>query len=336
MNKTLERSRKARVSDELRKEFRFDVLQGLRARQKSLPCKYLYDEIGSDLFEQITELDEYYPTRTECSIMDRHAGEMARVLGERALLIEYGSGSSTKTRMILDHLREPAGYVPIDVAREHLSNSAAALADDYPALEVLPLCADFSRPVHLPKCRETAARRVVYFPGSTLGNFTPPSAIALLRQTAELCGPGGALLLGTDLRKDPAVIEAAYNDQRGVTAAFSHNILARINRELRGEIIVEQFTHRAFYNAVEGRVEIYLVSQCDQRARIGDVEIFFARGEAIHTEYSYKFDLSELRKLASAGGFHLDRVWTDDRNYFGVSYLTVKRAAESTSAQAAH
>src|SRR4051794_8346612 len=184
-------------------QFHADVLRGLRAPEKELPCKYFYDEVGSALFEQITELDEYYPTRTELGIMERHASEMAGMLGPRCLLIEYGSGSSLKTRQLLDWLRHPAGYVPIDVSGEHLRRSAQALGEEYPDIEVLPLCADFTRPMILPACRNVAARRVVYFPGSTLGNFTPESALALLRQTAALCGRGGGLLLGVDLRKDP-------------------------------------------------------------------------------------------------------------------------------------
>jgi dimethylhistidine N-methyltransferase len=310
------------------RQFRADVLRGLRAPQKALPCKYFYDEAGSALFEQITELEEYYPTRTELGIMERHAAEMAGLLGSRCLLIEYGSGSSLKTRHLLDRLRDPAGYVPIDVSGEHLRRSAHELDEEYPDLEVLPLCADFTRPLGLPACRKAADRRVVYFPGSTLGNFTPEAALALLRQTAGLCGRGGGLLLGIDLQKDPRVVEAAYNDRRGVTAAFNHNILVRINRELGADFDVEQFAHRAFYNGARGRIEMHLVSRRDQVVRVDGVPFFFAAGESIHTENSHKYSLPALTDLAGGGGFVAERFWTDERQYFGVAYLTSRHLGE--------
>ena len=310
-------------------EFRADVLRGLRARCKELPCKYFYDEAGSELFERITELDEYYPTRTELAIMERHAPEMANLLGRHCLLIEYGSGSSTKTRLLLNQLRDPAGYVPVDVSAEHLSRSAQALAEDYPEVEVYPHCADFTVPLELPVLRRFVARRVVYFPGSTIGNFRPEDAAALLRKTAVLCGTGGALLLGVDLQKDPAILEAAYNDRLGVTAAFNRNILVRINRELHADFVVGQFAHRALYNAAEGRIEMHLVSRRTQRIHIGDAEIFFAAGEPIRTEYSHKYSLKGIGALAAQGGFEVQNVCTDERKYFGVLYLTVAKSETS-------
>ena len=315
-----------RVFKAATKQFRADVLRGLGAPRKELPCKYFYDEVGSELFEQITELEEYYPTRTELGIMERHSGEMAGLLGSRCLLIEYGSGSSIKTRLLLDHLREPAGYVPIDVSGEYLHRSARALGKEYPDIKVLPLCADFTRPLALPACRKAAARRVVYFPGSTLGNFAPEAALALLRQTAILCGRDGGLLLGIDLQKDPRVIEAAYNDRRGVTASFNRNILVRINRELGADFDIEQFAHRAFYNAAQKRIEMHLVSRRDQVVRVGGVPFVFATGESIHTENSCKYSLPALADLAGAGGFALERVWTDERQYFSVAYLTLRHS----------
>jgi dimethylhistidine N-methyltransferase len=322
---TIQQLPPANVFKSASKQFRADVLRGLGAPEKELPCKYLYDEVGSALFELITELDEYYPTRTEIGIMEQHAREMAGLLGPRCLLIEYGSGSSVKTRRLLDQLRDPAGYVPIDVSGEYLRRSAHALGEEYPEIEVLPLCADFTRPLVLPVCRKTAARRVVYFPGSTLGNFSLKAALALLRQTVGLCGRDGGILLGIDLRKDPRVIEAAYNDRRGVTAAFNRNILVRINRELDADFEVEQFVHRAFYNAARGRIEMHLVSRRDQIVRVGEVPFFFAAGETIHTENSHKYSLRALNDLAEAGGFVAERVWTDDRQYFSVAYLTPRR-----------
>jgi dimethylhistidine N-methyltransferase len=309
-------------------QFRADVLRGLRSSTKELPCKYFYDEAGSKLFEQITELEEYYPTRTERAIMERHAPEMAGLLGSRCLLIEYGSGSSTKTRLLLDHLQRPAGYVPIDVSAKHLLHSARALAADYPHLEVIPLCADFTRPLTLPAPRNPVARRVVYFPGSTIGNLTPDEAIALFRQTASLCGPGGGLLLGADLQKNPRVIEAAYNDTQGVTAAFNRNILVRINRDLGADFDIEQFSHLASYDAVKGRIEMHLVSCRAQTVQVGGVPFSFATGESIHTENSYKYTVRGLTDLAVAGGFAVERVWTDERQYFSVSYFTVASAGK--------
>jgi dimethylhistidine N-methyltransferase len=304
-------------------EFRADVLRGLGAPAKELPCKYFYDQAGSALFERITELEEYYPTRTELAIMRRHVAEMAGLLGPRCLLVEYGSGSSTKTRLLLDRLLDPAGYVPIDVSGDHLLRSARSIADAYPGLEVLPLCADFTRPVVLPEPRLRPARRVAYFPGSTIGNFTPEESVVLLRQTAALCGSGGGFLLGADLRKDRRVVEGAYNDRLGVTAAFNLNLLARINRELGANFAPDQFRHHAFYNAAEGRIEMHLVSRYAQRVRVAGVEFTFAAGESIRTEYSYKYRLRDLHDLAAAAGFEVERFWTDEREYFSVHYLTV-------------
>jgi L-histidine Nalpha-methyltransferase len=307
------------VVDPCVRRFRADVLRGLRAPVKSLPCKYFYDRAGSELFEQITQLDEYYLTRTERAIMARHAAEMAALLGRRCLLIEYGSGSSVKTRLLLDHLEEPAGYVPIDVSADQLHRSADALAAEYPAIEVLPLGADFTRALTLPTPRRSPARQVVYFPGSTIGNFAPPDAIRLLRRTARRCD---AVLLGADLRKDAATIEAAYNDARGVTAAFNRNLLVRINRELGADFDLEQFAHCAFFNTAEGRIEMHLVSQRDQTVRLGRDAFFFGAGESIHTENSYKYTPAELRTLAATAGFTIAGAWTDDVTPFSVLYLT--------------
>jgi dimethylhistidine N-methyltransferase len=295
----------------------------LRAPQKSLPCKYFYDDAGSQLFDRITELEEYYPTRTEWAILERHAAEMAGLLGCRCLLVEYGSGNGSKTRLLLNHLRDPAGYVPVDVSGRHLHRSAQRLAADYPAVEVLPLCGDFTGPLRLPVPRSPAARRVVWFPGSTIGNFTPDEAVTLLLRTARLCGRGGALLLGADLRKDPQVIEAAYNDRQGVTAAFNLNLLCRMNRELGADFVLDEFEHRAFYSAADGRIEMHLVSRRDQHVHIGGESFVFTAGESIHTENSYKYSLSDLRDLARAGGFEPQLVWTDEAEFFSVSYMTV-------------
>jgi dimethylhistidine N-methyltransferase len=304
--------------------FRADVLRGLRRPAKELPCKYFYDEEGSRLFEQICELEEYYLTRTELAIMHRHAGEMADRLGPDCLLVEYGSGSSLKTRLLLDRLPAVAAYVPLDVSCEHLLRSARRLAARYPGLEVLPLCADFTADFSLPAPARPPARRVVYFPGSTLGNFGPPAADALLARIAAVCGPGGALLLGIDLKKDVRVLEPAYNDARGVTAAFNLNLLARINRELGADFDLGGFRHHAPYNRRLGCIEMYLVSLRRQEVRLGGEIISFAEGESILTERSFKYDLDEFRARAPRGGLRVEAVWADARKYFAVLYLTVR------------
>jgi len=307
------------------RRFHADVLRGLRCPQKELPCKYFYDETGSDLFERITQLDEYYPTRTELGIMRQQAHAMAELMGPECLLIEYGSGSSTKTRLLLDHLWEPAGYVPVDISSRYLRRSARKLAEEYPALAVTPLCADFTLPLRLPNSRNGSARRVVYFPGSTIGNLSSDQAIVLLRQTGALVGPGGGLLIGADLQKDPHVIEAAYNDSQGVTAAFNRNLLVRINRELGGDFAVDDFAHHAFYDAAAGRIEMHLLSRRRQCATIGEAEFYFASRESIRTEYSHKYTIPMLRGMAAAAGFSVQRIWTDDRDYFSVSFLAASQ-----------
>lgn len=301
-------------------QFRADVLAGLSRPQKRLPSKYFYDAAGSQLFDRITELAEYYPTRTELAIMRRHAAAMAARCGPRCLLVELGAGSLVKVRLLLDELDRPAGYVPVDVSGEHLRGAANELAADYPALAVHPVVADFTRPFELPPV--PAARRVVYFPGSTIGNFDPAEADELLARVARLVGPGGGLLLGIDLRKDPAVLEPAYNDARGVTAAFNRNLLVRINRELGADFDPPAFRHRAFYNRERSRIEMHLVSATEQRAQVGDATFAFRAGESIHTENSYKYDLTELARRAAACGLRADETWTDPQGYFAVLYLT--------------
>jgi L-histidine Nalpha-methyltransferase len=306
-----------------RERFLADVLAGLSAGRKTLPCKYFYDERGSALFERICELDEYYPTRTELGILRRHVGAMAAALGPRCLIVEYGSGSSTKTRLLLERLDDPAAYVPVDISREHLLRSAAALAARYPRLRVIPVCADFTRPFGLPGVRG-ALRRVAYFPGSTIGNFAPADARSFLAHVARQCGSGGALLIGVDLRKSRAILEPAYDDARGVTAEFNRNLLRRINSELGADFDPSAFDHRAFWNTDEGRVEMHLVSRREQQVRLAGRPFRFARGETIHTENSYKYDLAGFAALASAAGFEVERVWTDDAPLFSVQLLRAR------------
>lgn len=303
--------------------FRDEVLGGLRKPQKELPSKFLYDERGSQLFEQISALDEYYLTRTELGIMRDHAGEMATLLGPQCLLVEYGSGSSTKTRLLLNHLLQPAAYVPIDISKEHLIQAATALATEYPDLEVLPVCADYTTNFALPTPSRPAARRVVYYPGSTIGNFDREPAVRFLEHIAHVCGQGGGLLIGVDLSKDPVKLHHAYNDWEGVTAAFNLNLLARINRELGADFPLDRFRHYAFYNPREGRVEMHLVSVANQTVHIGDAAFSFEIGESIWTESSYKYRLAEFARMAGAAGFAVKQVWTDPQELFSVQYLTV-------------
>jgi dimethylhistidine N-methyltransferase len=298
-----------------------DVMEGLSRPRKALSPKYFYDERGSALFEAICELPEYYPTRTEMAIMRAHAGEMAQRLGPDCLLIEYGSGSGRKTRVLIAALA-PVAYMPIDIAREQLTRSAAELERDFPGLQVLAVCADYSRPLVLPAAEGAPARRrVVYFPGSTIGNFALPEARGFLREARATVGPGGAMLVGVDLKKDEALLNAAYNDAQGVTAAFNLNLLARINRELGADFDPQAFHHRAFYNEALSRIEMHLVSTKRQTVAIAGHRFEFAAGETIHTENSCKYSVDEFRALARSAGFAPEYCWTDPGNLFAVHYL---------------
>lgn len=300
-----------------------DVVSGLSTRPRSLPCKYFYDERGAQLFDEICQLDEYYVTRTELAIMRRYAHEMAEQIGEGVMLVEYGSGASTKTRLLLEALVDPVAYVPVDISREQLEATSDRLADQFPGVEILPVCADFTDKFSLPTATREPTHDAVYFPGSTIGNFRPHEAEAMLRRIVDLCGCGGGLLIGVDLQKETHVLESAYNDSEGVTAAFNLNLLDRINRELEGEIDVEQFEHHARYNETECRVELSLVSQRDQTVRVGDEEFAFAEGESIHTEYSHKYTIESFAELAAKAGLTLRKAWTDERERFAVLHLAI-------------
>lgn len=309
-------------------DFRADVLQGLQASPKSLPCKYFYDARGSQLFDQICELSEYYPTRTERSILCQHGAAMAQAVGPEALLIEYGSGSSSKTTILLDALIEancePAAYIPIDISRQHLLQSAERLAERYAPMAVWPVCADYTLPFTLPEAAQNFARRVVYFPGSTIGNFSPDEARIFLRHMAEVCGADGGLLIGVDLKKDTKVLHRAYNDAQGVTAAFNLNLLHRINHEFRAQWPVENFQHVAVYNSDLGRIEMHLESLCEQTLSLGSARIQFKAGERIHTENSYKYSLAEFSHLASSAGWHWQQVWTDANGWFSAQFFATR------------
>lgn len=307
-----------------RDSFLEDALSGLARANKSLPCKYFYDERGSRLFDRICDLEEYYPTRTELGITRDHAAEIADLLGSDCLLVEFGSGSSIKTRVLLDHLTEPAGYVPIDISREHLFRTAAALADRYPRIPMMPVCADYTADIELP-ASDIAPRNVVgYFPGSTIGNFEPPAALQFLRRVKNVCGPGSGLLIGVDLKKDPRLLHAAYNDAQGVTAEFNLNLLARINRELDGDFTLDAFAHYAFFNPLAGRVEMHLVSLERQTVNIAGRRFGFEAGESIHTENCYKHTLQGFEKLAQRAGYRVSDAWLDELRLFSVQFLVAE------------
>jgi dimethylhistidine N-methyltransferase len=301
---------------------RDDVLAGLRRRPRRLPCKYFYDARGSRLFEKICELGEYYLTRTELAILERNIAEMARCLGPDCMVIEPGSGSGTKTRLLLEALERPVAWVPVDISRDVLLRSSESIDGAHPDLEVLPVCADFTEPFQLPETRRPSARRVVYFPGSTIGNFDPPEVVRFLARLRELCAPGGAALIGVDLRKDRKVLEAAYDDAAGVTAEFNLNLLLRVNRELGADFDLGRFRHRSVWNERRGRVEMHLLSTAAQTVSIDGASFSFAAGEAIHSESSYKYDLAGFAGLAGAAGLAVARVWLDERRWFSVQYLT--------------
>jgi L-histidine Nalpha-methyltransferase len=304
-------------------EFLRDVLDGLAREPKVLPCKYFYDARGSELFDWICDLEEYYPTRCEAEVLRRHAAEMAAIFGPRCVLIEYGSGSSRKTRLLLDQLRDAAAYVPVDISAEHLLQSAQSLAIRYPGLPIRPVAADFTRSFALPPL-PAADRRVVFFSGSTIGNFQPSEAVGLLVHIARLVGHGGGLLIGVDLKKDRRTLERAYNDRAGVTAMFNLNLLARINNELGADFALDRFSHRAIYNETAGRIEMHLVSEEAQAVHVGDRTFPFDKGETICTEYSYKYALEETRAMAARAGFAVEHVWTDSDGLYSVQYLTVR------------
>jgi dimethylhistidine N-methyltransferase len=302
--------------------FRQEVLQGLQKARKELPSKYFYDETGSRLFDLICELDEYYVTRTELKIMQAFLDDIVDVLGPQCMLVEYGSGSSTKTRMLLDALPELAAYVPIDISKKHLQGTTTALTRTYPTLEIAPVCADYTRPFTLPIPTQPMQRRVAYYPGSTIGNFDPEPACAFLRNIARTFA-GGGLLIGVDLKKDCALLHKAYNDSAGVTAQFNLHLLERINQELHANFQIDQFMHYAFYNPTEGRIEMHLVCGKSQCVSIGNTVIPVREGESIWTESSYKYTLAEFAQLANRAGLQVERVWVDEDALFSLQYLSV-------------
>ncbi len=297
------------------------LVTGLLANPRRVSPKYFYDERGSKLFDQICELPEYYLTRTERDIMRRHIDEMAELIGPNAMLIEYGSGSSTKTRLLLEHLPCPAAYVPVDISREHLSKTAMQLATDFPDLEILPVCADFTRPLTLPVPRHCPDRNIVFFPGSTIGNFTSDDALELLRGMRQIAGDDGGLLIGVDLVKPRQVLESAYNDDAGITAAFNLNLLNHLNREFDANFDTSAFRHQAVYDEDRRRIEMRLVSLKRQTPHINGTTIELNPNEFIVTEHSHKYSLEGFAELAAKADFAVKTLWTDANGLFSVQYL---------------
>ena len=297
-----------------------EILEGLSRPQKALSPKFFYDSRGSILFDAICELPEYYLTRTELSIMQMHIDEIVGLVGPQASLIEFGSGSSQKTRMLLEKLDRLAAYVPVDISRDHLLSAAESLAADFPTVEVWPVLADFTQPFELPNPSVMPLRNIVYFPGSTIGNFSPKKAHSLLQVMHVEAGKDGALLIGVDLQKDTAIIERAYNDEAGVTAEFNLNMLSRINQEFGANFNLNLFGHSAIYNEKYDRVELNLISECEQIVRIGGQSIHFDKGEALLTEHSHKYTLEQFCGMADSAGFDVHKVWTDPEQLFSIQY----------------
>ena len=301
--------------------FARDVLEGLAARPKQLSPKYFYDETGSVLFEKITETAEYYPTRTERQILEDHAADIAALIPDGAALVEFGSGSSAKTRVVLDAARQLAAYVPVDISGDFLNGEAVRLKADFPNLEILPVAADFTQEFPLP-AEIAGAPLVGFFPGSTIGNFDPHDACAFLRNARRILGSEAKLIVGFDLEKDSKILNAAYNDAAGVTAAFNLNVLARINRELGGNFDLDSFDHHAFYNREKHRIEMHLASLKRQKVKVCGETFEFRAGETIHTENSFKYTVASFAALARGAGWSVDTVWTDSNLYFSVQVLS--------------
>lgn len=303
-------------------DFYADVMHGLQQEQKILPPKYFYDQRGSQLFDAICELPEYYQTRTETDILQQNSEDISRCIGVDPLLIEPGSGSSHKVRVLLEELR-PEVYLPMDISKKHLLQAAQNISEDYPWLDVCASCIDFTDQMQIPDDLSEIDNKVVFFPGSSIGNFEPTDAVGFLKNIAQLVGSGGGLLIGVDLKKDPQIIHAAYNDQQGVTADFNTNLLARINRELNANFEPENFSHEAFYNEQLGRIEMHLVSDKEQQIKIDSEVIDFTSGETIHTESSYKYTIEEFQELADQAGFSLKQYWVDAKQLFSVQYYSL-------------
>ncbi|PAU94650.1 L-histidine N(alpha)-methyltransferase [Aliifodinibius salipaludis] len=300
-----------------------EVLEGLTKSQKQLPSKYFYDEKGSDLFEQITRLNEYYLTDCEKEILQNNIKDIAGCIGKDVMLIELGSGSSYKTRFLLEELSDLSTYIPVDISEEFLLKTVSQLRLEYPKISIIPVFADYTSNFDLPVTEGSNQKQVVFFPGSTIGNFDPEEVQVFLNNMAGITADDSEMLVGVDLKKDPKVLEAAYNDKQGITAQFNKNMLTHLNRVLGADFDIEKFRHKAFYNEEAGRIEMHLISSQKQTVTIGDQRIAFEKGESIHTESSYKYGLEEFEELV-ADWYSVEKVWTDDKSYFSLQYLKKK------------
>lgn len=300
-------------------DFLAEVVQGLSGSPKAIPPKFLYDKRGAELFDAICELDEYYLTRIEMQILQTHAAEIAGLMGD-SVLVEFGSGSSQKIRILLEADPEIKTYIGLDISKQHLLESCESLAALYPHLEVVAICADFTQPITLPESLQQR-RKVGFFPGSSIGNVKPEEARQILSHAAQLLGPGGSLIIGVDLKKEASILEPAYQDSQGVSAAFALNLLTRINRELGADFVTDQFGYQAVYNPL-GRIEMSLVSRQSQTVNLKGQQFQFSAGETLRTEFSYKYTIAEFQDLAASAGFHSKTLWTDPQGWFSVHYLT--------------
>ncbi len=304
--------------------FRSEVIAGLRETPKRIPSKFFYDERGSQLFEAITELQEYYLTRTEISILTDHLPEMASRIGPDATIIEFGTGAGVKTKMLLEALKKPRAYIPIDISREQLASASAELAESFPSLDIHPIFSDYTSEISLP-VNSHSGKNVIFFPGSTIGNFTPEEAVDFLQKAATLIGAGGSLLIGFDRVKDARILDDAYNDSRGITAEFNLNLINRIRSEFGVPISKEDFEHYAFFNEGKSRIEMHLVSKKAQLLNLGDEKVMLTQGEHIITEYSYKYTREAFRDILSSSGFEIQERWSDEKEYFDVCYAIVHK-----------
>lgn len=309
------------IADNQRTAFYQDVIAGLSQSQKTLPCRWLYDQRGSELFEAITNLPEYYPTRTEVAIFEQHLPEMAAAIGSHAHVVEFGAGAGTKTRLLLDALSAPKSYVAIDISADFLSRSMAALAADYPALKVIPTVGNFMNTEDMAATQLPEGNRLAFFPGSTIGNLLDGEIITFLKSVRAALGDNGKFLIGFDLVKSEDILVPAYDDATGVTAAFNLNLLARINHELDGDFDLTCFAHEARWNDHDGRIEMHLVSGCEQTVCVNGDQFNFEAGETIHTENSRKFKMDGFRALASEASWTFKEVWTDEKGYFAVALM---------------
>ena len=300
-----------------------EIISGLSNNPKRLFPKFFYDEKGSALFDKICELDEYYPTRTELKIMEENIDEIVSLFDEQTLFIEFGSGSSLKTRLVLSNLDRLGAYIPIDISEDHLIKTAEKLRSEFPKIEIIPLAADYTETISLPATDKHITKKIAYFPGSTIGNFSRKNAKDFLGKVAGICGKNGGLIIGVDLKKDIEILEAAYNDKEGITAEFNLNILNNLNNNFDFNFNLENFEHNAVFNNEEGRIEMRLVSLEDQTVSSNGKSFQMIKNENIITEYSHKFTKQEFAELAS-DNFDVSKVWTDEKNYFSVQYLTVK------------